>query len=85
MGKWSKTKHIPTKKPLSINGTLGRCALKETGLLWDEGPDIGGDYGPYIQSERRGLYAEYAKKLVELNGKLVCESCIKELNKQAEK
>ncbi len=39
--------------------------LKETGLLWDEGPDIGGDYGPYIQSERRGMYKEYAEQLVE--------------------
>lgn len=38
--------------------------LKETGLLWDEGPDIGGDYGPYIQSERRGMYREYAEQLV---------------------
>ena len=26
--------------------------LRETGLLWDEGPDLGGEYGPYIQSER---------------------------------
>lgn len=38
--------------------------LKETGLLWDEGPDIGGDYGPYIQSERRGMYKKYAEELV---------------------
>ncbi len=38
--------------------------LKETGLLWDEGPDIGGNYGPYIQSERKNLYKEYAEKLV---------------------
>ena len=34
--------------------------MKDTGLIHDEGPDIGGDYGPYIQSERRGLYKEYA-------------------------
>ena len=27
--------------------------LKETGLNWDEGPDIGGDFGPYVQSERQ--------------------------------
>lgn len=40
--------------------------LKETGLTWDEGPDIGGDFGPYVQSERQeaGLYLEYAKKLI---------------------
>ena len=28
--------------------------LRETGLLWDEGPDIGGPVGPYVQSERMG-------------------------------
>lgn len=38
--------------------------LKETGLHHDEGPDIGGDFGPYIQSERRGIYLDYAKELV---------------------
>lgn len=46
--------------------------LKETGLTWDEGPDVGGDYGPYIQSERRGLYREYAEKLVELGHAYYC-------------
>ena len=46
--------------------------LKETGLIHDEGPDIGGDYGPYIQSERRGIYQEYAEKLVELGGAYYC-------------
>lgn len=39
--------------------------LKETGLIWNEGPDIGGDYGPYIQSQRRDLYKKYAIQLVE--------------------
>ncbi|MDY5820970.1 MAG: glutamate--tRNA ligase family protein, partial [Candidatus Borkfalkiaceae bacterium] len=28
-------------------------SLRESGLIWDEGPDIGGDYGPYVQSERK--------------------------------
>ncbi|MBR5236696.1 MAG: glutamate--tRNA ligase [Clostridia bacterium] len=46
--------------------------MAETGLIHDEGPDIGGDYGPYIQSERLGLYQEYAKKLVELGGAYYC-------------
>ena len=40
--------------------------LAKVGIIHDEGPDVGGDYGPYIQSERRGLYKEYAQKLVEL-------------------
>ncbi|MCA9523963.1 MAG: glutamate--tRNA ligase [Myxococcales bacterium] len=39
-------------------------ALRWLGLTWDEGPDIGGPYGPYRQSERREIYAEHAKQLV---------------------
>lgn len=46
--------------------------MAETGLVHDEGPDIGGNYGPYIQSERLGIYQEYAKKLVELGGAYYC-------------
>jgi glutamyl-tRNA synthetase/nondiscriminating glutamyl-tRNA synthetase len=38
--------------------------LRWFGLDWDEGPDKGGPYGPYRQSERRALYAEYAAKLL---------------------
>ncbi|SHH33694.1 glutamate--tRNA ligase [Thermosipho atlanticus] len=40
-------------------------ALKWLGLEWDEGPDIGGEYGPYRQSERLEIYHKYARKLVE--------------------
>ena len=39
--------------------------LKEVGLKHDEGPDIGGPYGPYIQSERRDGYKEAAEQLVQ--------------------
>ena len=46
--------------------------LKTVGMLWDEGPDIGGNYGPYVQSERKNLYAPYAHKLVELGGAHYC-------------
>ena len=46
--------------------------MKDTGLIHDEGPDIGGDFGPYIQSERRGLYKEYAEKLVESGHAYYC-------------
>jgi glutamyl-tRNA synthetase len=35
------------------------------GLQWDEGPDIGGPYGPYVQSERRETYHGYAEQLIE--------------------
>lgn len=46
--------------------------LKTVGMNWDEGPDIGGDFGPYIQSERLPLYQQYAHKLVELGGAHYC-------------
>ena len=38
--------------------------LRETGLLWDEGPDVGGPVGPYVQSERMGMFKDYALQLV---------------------
>ena len=46
--------------------------LKMVGINWDEGPDIGGPVGPYVQSERKDLYAPYAHKLVELGGAHYC-------------
>lgn len=46
--------------------------LKDAGIVYDEGPDIGGNYGPYIQSERAAIYKEYAEKLVELGGAYYC-------------
>lgn len=39
--------------------------LKQTGLTYDEGPDIGGNYGPYKQSERKEIYQKYAQILLE--------------------
>jgi glutamyl-tRNA synthetase len=38
--------------------------LRWLGLDWDEGPEVGGDYGPYFQSERREIYQEYARELI---------------------
>lgn len=46
--------------------------LHETGLNYDEGPDVGGNYGPYIQSERKNEYLYYAKKLVESGHAYYC-------------
>ncbi|MDO5436328.1 MAG: glutamate--tRNA ligase [Clostridia bacterium] len=51
--------------------------LRDCGMNWDEGPDIGGDYGPYIQSERKDLYLPYAKQLVESGHAYYC-FCTKE-------
>ena len=52
-------------------------SLRESGLIYDEGPDVGGNYGPYVQSERKEIYAEYAKKLIDLGGAYYC-FCSKE-------
>ncbi len=38
--------------------------LEWLGIKWDEGPIVGGDRGPYIQSERFDLYKQYAEQLV---------------------
>lgn len=48
--------------------------LKETGLIHDEGPDVGGEVGPYVQSERQkaGIYMTYAKELVEKGEAYYC-------------
>ena len=51
--------------------------LKGCGINWDEGPDIGGPYGPYIQSERKSLYLPYAQQLVESGHAYYC-FCTKE-------
>ena len=46
--------------------------MRDSGIMYDEGPDIGGNYGPYVQSERKNIYLEYAKKLIELGGAYYC-------------
>ena len=51
--------------------------LQETGLIHDEGPDKDGGCGPYVQSERMGMFKEYAEKLVE-NGHAYRCFCTKE-------
>ena len=54
-----------------------KSTLAITGLNYDEGPDVGGEHGPYVQSERKEIYMEYAKKLVELGSAYYC-FCTKE-------
>lgn len=46
--------------------------MRDSKIMYDEGPDVGGDFGPYVQSERKQIYLEYAKKLVELGGAYYC-------------
>ena len=51
--------------------------LKGCGIDWDEGPDVGGPCGPYVQSDRRDLYLPYAQQLVESGHAYYC-FCTKE-------
>ena len=46
--------------------------LAMAGIKYDEGPDVGGDYGPYIQSERKNNYIDYAKQLVDKGEAYYC-------------
>ena len=52
-------------------------SLKLAGLNWDEGPDVGGDFGPYVQTERKDIYLPYAQQLVK-EGKAYYCFCTKE-------
>ena len=51
--------------------------LKVAGLNHDEGPDVGGDFGPYVQSERKNMYLPYAEQLIK-EGKAYRCFCTKE-------
>jgi glutamyl-tRNA synthetase len=57
-------------------------SLKTAGLIHDEGPDVGGPTGPYVQSERKDLYMPYAKQLVESGHAYYC-FCTKERLEEA--
>lgn len=59
--------------------------LKQTHLSHDEGPDIGGKYGPYVQSERKELYKKYAEMLVESGHAYYCFCSKDEEEKEREK
>lgn len=51
--------------------------LKTAGITHDEGPDVGGDFGPYVQSERKNMYLPYAEQLIK-EGKAYRCFCSKE-------
>lgn len=59
-------------------------SLKALGLSWDEGPDVGGEYGPYSQSERFDIYPKYAQKLVESGHAYECFCTPEELDAEKE-
>ena len=53
--------------------------LKWLGLNWDEGPEVGGDNGPYLQSQRLGIYAEWAQKFLDQKDAYHCYCSSEEL------
>lgn len=59
--------------------------LKQTHLSHDEGPDVGGNYGPYVQSERKDLYKKYAEMLVQNGHAYYCFCTKDEEEKEREK
>ncbi|MBQ1632414.1 MAG: glutamate--tRNA ligase [Clostridia bacterium] len=58
--------------------------LKSIGMQWDEGPDIGGDFGPYVQSERKNMYLPYAEQLVKAGKAYYCFCTEEELSARRE-
>ncbi len=56
--------------------------LKWLGIEWSEGPDIGGDYGPYRQSQRLEIYSKYLKKLLAQDQAYYCFCSEEELEAQ---
>ena len=55
-------------------------SLRWLGIDWDEGPDIGGEHGPYRQSERMELYGQYAQQLVDEGKAFFCYRTAAELD-----
>lgn len=56
--------------------------LKWLGITWDEGPDIGGDYGPYRQTERQAIYRKYLQQLLDEDKAYYCFCTPEELEAQ---
>jgi nondiscriminating glutamyl-tRNA synthetase len=59
--------------------------LKWLGLDWDEGPDVGGDFGPYRQSDRVAIYREHAERLLSQHKAYLCFCSDEELQRERER
>jgi glutamyl-tRNA synthetase len=58
--------------------------LRDIGMQWDEGPDVGGAYGPYVQSERKAMYLPFAEQLVKSGKAYHCFCTNEELDVRRE-
>lgn len=72
-----------TDQARSIEGALQNIleSLEWLGLDWDEGPEVGGSYGPYLQSQRLDLYGSAVRKLVEQGDAYHCYCAPEELDR----
>ncbi|WP_405068012.1 glutamate--tRNA ligase [Kribbella sp. NBC_01510] len=59
-------------------------SLRWLGLTWDEGPEVGGDFGPYLQSERMDVYADVVAKLLAADKAYHCYCSQEELDQRRE-
>jgi glutamyl-tRNA synthetase len=59
-------------------------SLRWLGIDWDEGPEVGGDYGPYLQSERMDLYADIVRRLLDAGRAYHCYCSQEELEQRRE-
>ena len=68
-----------TDQERKVEGAVERIlkVIRDYGLSWDEGPEVGGPHVPYVQSERLPIYKEYVQKLVEADKAYYC-FCTKE-------
>lgn len=60
-------------------------SMRWLGMLWDEGPEVGGGHAPYIQSKRTEIYQKYAQKLLDSGNAYYCYCTVEELNEQRKK
>jgi len=75
-----------TDKKRQVEGSVENIieGLNWLGLNYDEGPEIGGDYGPYTQSQRKSLYINVVNKLLDDGNAYMCDLSTNELEKMKE-
>lgn len=75
-----------TDQKRQVEGSVGSLIdiLNWIGINFDEGPHLGGEYGPYTQSERKGIYEKYIKELLDKNGAYYCFCASARLDKMRE-
>src|SRR5690606_4897799 len=73
---------LERSRPEATEGILD--SMRWLGLDWDEGPEKGGPYGPYFQSQRLPIYREYARKLVDAGRAYPCFCTPEEVERRRE-